>query len=57
MAKELTTRELATVLHALRIVQCEGRIEGCNAGYCDHFEDYEPLTNAEIGDLCERINY
>lgn len=57
MVKELTTRELATVLHALRITQCEGRIEGCAAGDCDHFADYKPLTNKQIDKLCDRINY
>lgn len=38
------------------MIQAEGRIEGCAAGACDHFEDVEPLTNAEIDELCESIN-
>ena len=52
-----TDRELATVLHGLRTIQCEGRIEGCAAGDCEHFDDAEALTNAEIDDLCERLNF
>jgi hypothetical protein len=52
----LSHRELATILHGLRLIQCEGRIEGCAAGDCEHFDDTEPLTNEEIDALCERIN-
>jgi len=51
--------ELATILHGLRTIQCEGRIEGCAAGDCEHFNETvgaEPLTNKEIDDLCESIN-
>lgn len=50
-------REIATILHALRTLQCEGRIEGCAAGDCDHFDEAAQLTNGEIDDLCERINF
>lgn len=53
----LDDRETATVLHALRAVQCEGRIEGCNAGDCDHFDEADQLTNDEIDQLCERLNF
>lgn len=53
----LTERELATVLHGLRTLQCGGRIEGCAAGMCEHFDDAEPLTDEEIDDLCERLNF
>lgn len=55
---QLSHRELATILHGLRLIQCEGRIEGCASGACDHFEEpgTEPLNNKEIDDLCERIN-
>lgn len=53
----LDTHELATVLHGLRMIQCEGRIEGCNAGDCEHFEDCEALDNDEIDELCERLNF
>lgn len=52
----LTSRQLATILHGLRIVQAEGRIEGCAAGDCEHFAELEPLTNDEINNLCEMLN-
>lgn len=51
-----TGSEVATILHGLRMIQAEGRIEGCNAADCEHFDEAEQLTNAEIDDLCERIN-
>lgn len=51
----LTDSELATVLHALRVLQCNGRIEGCAAGLCDHFEDAVELNDAEIDELCESL--
>lgn len=54
---KLTDRQAATILHALRTLQCEGRIEGCAAGDCEHFDEVEALTNAEIDDLCEEINF
>lgn len=50
---ELSSRELATVLHALRIYQ-SGIIEESAA--CDHFAEEEPLTDAEVDALCERLN-
>ena len=53
---KFTERELSTMLHALRIIQCEGRLEGCAAGMCEHFDEDTPLTNAEIDELCEKIN-
>ena len=58
---ELTSRELATVLHALRAVQ-EITLYRNNAGPCntrtgcDHFYDHQPLTVSEIDALCERLN-
>ena len=53
----LTNQETATILHALRTLQCEGRFEGCAAGDCDHFEEVDALTNAEIDELCEKLNF
>jgi hypothetical protein len=52
----LTGRELATILHGLRMIQCEGRLEGCAAGDCEHFDGAEALNNQEIDALCERLN-
>lgn len=51
----LNPSELATILHGLRLIQCEGRIEGCAAGDCPHFEDTDSLTNEQIDLLSERI--
>lgn len=55
--RNFTERQVATILHGLRLIQCEGHIEGCGGGYCDHFEDYAPLSNEEIDQLCESINF
>ena len=52
----LDGRELATILHGLRMIQCEGRMQGCLAGDCEHFDDCDALSNEEIDELCERVN-
>lgn len=44
-------REVATVLHSLRLMQL-----GCNADSCDHFDEVEPLSSHDIDVLCESIN-
>lgn len=54
--QKLTERQLATILHGLRTIQADGRIEGCAAASCDHFEDVSQLTNTEIDTLCEALN-
>ena len=66
-----TDRELATVLHALRVLQeVRGNefLGGCwhhekqRVGQgqmltsCDHFEECKPLSNPEIDAFCERLN-
>ena len=52
----LTSRELATVLAALRYWQrdLESADEIIDGG--EHFADQLPLTAAEIDELCERLN-
>jgi hypothetical protein len=52
-----TPSEVATILHGLRLIQeqCDGAGD-CTAGICEHFQDDEDLTIAEIDALCERIN-
>jgi hypothetical protein len=57
LQRTLTPQECATVLHGLRLIQCQGRIEGCAAGDCEHFDDYEPLTDPQIDELCEAFNF
>jgi hypothetical protein len=52
----LNERELTTISHALRVVQCNGRIEGCAAGVCEHFEYDRMLFDDELDALCRRIN-
>lgn len=55
-ACDLTARELATVLAALRYWQEEmtpHQYAGCNL---DHLADFTPLDADEIDALCERIN-
>jgi hypothetical protein len=51
----LNNREIVTILHGLRMIQCGGRIEGCAAGNCEHFESYESLSDSEIDALCEDL--
>jgi hypothetical protein len=54
----LNDRETATLLHALRTLQelADGPAD-CVAACCEHFDGTEPLTNAEIDGLCERLNF
>lgn len=52
-AKPLTNRETATILCALRLFQ-----DSAHGNWCeDHFEEETPLSDAEIDDLCERLNF
>jgi hypothetical protein len=70
--KHITRRELASLLHGLRLMQeqWEPKMHGCTSiglhdpqelsepNSCDHFCDEvdSPLNPAEIDDLCERLN-
>jgi hypothetical protein len=53
---QLSDRELATVLAALRYWQDEMRPGDVPLCYPEHFEDVTPLTTDEIDSLCERLN-
>jgi hypothetical protein len=54
---ELTDRELATVLAALRFWQDEmGPHPHASGCYPEHFDGIEPLDAQEIDDLCDRLN-
>jgi hypothetical protein len=58
-AHDLTDRELATVVFALRNMQPLVDHEDSRrelAEEQEHFADQEPLTAAEIDALCERLN-
>jgi hypothetical protein len=50
---EIDVRELATILHALRIFQLGF---GDELAGCDHFEDHTMLTDGEVDALCGRLN-
>jgi hypothetical protein len=58
---EIDERELATILHSLRIYQ-DDRIGDCGSTGraastgCGHFADFQPLTREETDTLCERLN-
>lgn len=54
----LTDRELATVLFALRHAQLLVESPSDREGLREqgHFTDLEPLSVAEIDDLCDRLN-
>jgi len=70
--KHITRRELASVLHGLRLMQeqWEQKMHGCTAidlhktlelsepNSCDHFCDEKdsPLSPGEIDELCEKLN-
>ncbi len=56
MQVELSSRELAQVLAALRNWQVDSLNEDFNAAFAGHFEDLRPLDDDEINGLCERLN-
>lgn len=53
---ELSDREMATVLAALRYWEGECGPEDTEAADMVHFDGCTPLTVAEIDELCERLN-
>jgi len=53
---ELSDREVATVLAALRYWQGECGPENAEATDNVHFDECAPLTMTEIDGLCERLN-
>ena len=57
MQIELSEREIAQVLAALRNWQTDALNEDLVDTFAGHFEDYEPLTDDEIDRLCERLNF
>lgn len=57
--KNLTLRQLSTILAALRYWQAEiedGDIPGSQYDIATNCDDFEPLTADEIDDLCEELN-
>lgn len=58
ITQPLNSRELATVLHALRSMQVNLRNQDEDSCFqqCDHFDETTtPLTVEEIDALCERL--
>ncbi len=53
--KDVTTKETATILAALRLFQSTIGIDSEGVNQMPHFIDQDPLTAAEVDDLCERI--
>ena len=57
MQAELSANEVALIMAALRNWQIDTQNEDLVEAYAGHFEDHEPLTDDEIDDLCERLNF
>ena len=57
MQVELSEREVAQLLAALRNWQTDSLNEDLADAFAGHFEDHAPLSDEEIDDLCERLNF
>ena len=57
MRIELSDREVAHLLAALRNWQTDSLNEDLVEAFAGHFEDHEPLSDEEIDGLCERLNF
>jgi predicted transcriptional regulator len=57
MLVELSPRDVAQLLAALRNWQTDSLNEDLADAFAGHFEDHEPLTDDEIDALCERHNF
>ena len=57
MRVDLSERELATILAALRNWQIDGLNEDLADAFCGHFMDHAALSDDEIDELCYRLNF
>ena len=57
MQIELSDRDVAQLLAALRNWQTDSLNEDMEEGFAGHFEDHAALTDDEIDALCERLNF
>jgi hypothetical protein len=57
MQVELSEREVAQLLAALRNWQIDALNEDMVEEFAGHFEDHAPLDDDEIDALCERLNF
>ena len=56
MRIELSEREAAHLMAALRNWQTDSLNEDLEDAFAGHFEDHAPLEDGEIDALCERLN-
>ena len=54
---ELSEREIAQLLAALRNWQTDSLNEDLVEAFSGHYEDHEPLSDEQIYALCERLNF
>ncbi len=52
---KVSAKEAATILAALRLYQSTIGIDRESVNEMPHFINHDPLTLAEVDDLCERI--
>ena len=57
MQVELSGREVANMLAALRNWQTDSLNEDLADAFAGHFEDHAPLSDDEIDALCKRLNF
>jgi hypothetical protein len=57
MQVELSERETAMLLAALRNWQTDALNEDLEEAFAAHFEEHTMLDDAEIDALCERLNF
>ena len=57
MLIELSDREIAQLLAALRNWQTDALNEDLADAFSGHFEEHQPLSDEEIDALCERLNF
>ena len=57
MLVQLSDREIAQLLAALRNWQTDALNEDLVEALAGHFEDHAPLDDDEIDALCERLNF
>ena len=57
MQLELSGRDIAQLLAALRNWQTDSLNEDLADAFAGHFEDHAPLSDDEIDGLCERLNF
>ena len=57
MQVELSERDAAQLLAALRNWQTDSLNEDLEDAFAGHFENHAPLDDDEIDALCERLNF